>query len=104
MFVAARRDVAIMQAELQLGAESRVELEVRIGTLEKERKFLFGALFVCSISGCFLDDLDHVSQCGVSLGVVVVVVRIHVGTENLLRLYYGLCISLMHEHNAQDHV
>jgi len=47
MFVAARRDVAIMQAELQLGAESRVELEVRIGTLEKERKFLFGALFVC---------------------------------------------------------
>ncbi|XP_066391909.1 uncharacterized protein [Miscanthus floridulus] len=41
------RDVAIMQAELQLGAESRVELEVRIGTLEKERKFLFGTLFVC---------------------------------------------------------
>ena len=39
--------MAIMQAELQLGAESRVELEVRIGTLEKERKFLFGALFVC---------------------------------------------------------
>ena len=47
MFVAARTNVAIMQAELQLGAESRVELEVRIGTLEKERKFLFGALFVC---------------------------------------------------------
>ena len=47
MFVVAKRDVAIMQAELQLGAESRVELEVRIGTLEKERKFLFGALFVC---------------------------------------------------------
>ncbi|XP_066384681.1 uncharacterized protein [Miscanthus floridulus] len=42
-----QRYVAIMQAELQLGAESRVELEVRIGTLEKERKFLFGALFVC---------------------------------------------------------
>jgi len=47
MFVAATRDVAIMQAKLQLGAKSRVELEVRIGTLEKERKFLFGALFVC---------------------------------------------------------
>ena len=39
--------MAIMQAELQLGAESRVELEVRIGTLEKDWKFLFGALFVC---------------------------------------------------------
>ena len=60
---------------------------------------------MCRISGCFLDALDHVSQCGVSLGVVVVVVsRIHVGTENLLRFYYGLCISLMHEHNAQDYV
>ena len=47
IFVAAKRDVAIMQAELQLGAKSRVELEVRIGTLEKEIKFLFGALFVC---------------------------------------------------------
>ena len=89
MFVAAKRDVAIMQAKLQLGAKSRVDLEVRIGTLEKERKFLFGALFVCSISGCFLDDLDHVSQCGVSLGVVVVVVsRIHVGTGNLLVLLW----------------
>ena len=47
MFVAAKRDVAIMQAELQLRAESRVELEVRIRTLEKKRKFLFGDLFVC---------------------------------------------------------
>ena len=56
---------------------------------------------MCRISGYFLDGLDHVSQCGVSLGVVVVVVsRIYVGTENLFRFYYGLCISLMHEHNA----
>ena len=44
---------------------------------------------MCRISGCFLDDLDHVSQCGVSLGVVVVVVsRIHVGTGNLLVLLW----------------
>ena len=57
------------------------------------------------ISGCFLDALDHVSQCGVSLGVVVVVVsRIPVGTENMFRFYYVLRVSLMHEHNAQDHV
>ena len=47
MFLGARRDVAIVQAELQLVAQSRVELEVRLGRLEKERKFLFGALFVC---------------------------------------------------------
>ena len=38
---------------------------------------------MCRISGFFLDALDHVSQCGVSLGVVVVVVsRIQVGTGN----------------------
>ena len=44
---------------------------------------------MCRISGCFLDALDHVSQCGVSLGVVVVVVsRIHVGTRNLLVLLW----------------
>jgi len=47
MFLGARRDVAIVQAELQLVAQSRVELEVRLGKLKKERKFLFGALFVC---------------------------------------------------------
>ena len=46
---------------------------------------------MCRISDYFLDDLDHVSQCGVSLGVVVVVVvvsRIHVGTRNLLVLLW----------------
>ena len=35
MFLGARRDVAIVQAELQLVAQSRVELEVRLGRLEK---------------------------------------------------------------------
>ena len=44
---------------------------------------------MCRISGCFLDALDRVSQCGVSLGVVVVVVsRIHVGIENMLVLLW----------------
>jgi hypothetical protein len=47
MFVVARRDVAIMQEEVQRGDQARAQLEVRIGTLQKERKFLLGALFVC---------------------------------------------------------
>ena len=64
MFLGARRDVAIVQAKLQLVAQSRVELEVRLGRLKKERKFLFGALFcVCWISGCLLEALDHVTEC-----------------------------------------
>jgi hypothetical protein len=47
MFVAARRDVTIMQEEVQRGDQARAQLETRIGTLQKERKFLLGALFVC---------------------------------------------------------
>jgi hypothetical protein len=39
--------VANLQANLQNANRSRVQLEVRIRTLEKERKLLFGALFVC---------------------------------------------------------
>jgi hypothetical protein len=47
VFVVARRDVANMQEEVQRGDQARAQLEVRIGTLQKERKFLLGALFVC---------------------------------------------------------
>jgi hypothetical protein len=47
MFVEARTEVANLQANLQNADRSRVQLEVRIGTLEKERKLLFGALFMC---------------------------------------------------------
>jgi chromosome segregation ATPase len=47
MFVVARRDVAIMQEEVQRGDQARAQLEARIRTLQKERKFLLSALFVC---------------------------------------------------------
>jgi hypothetical protein len=55
MFVAARRDVAIMQEEVQRG-QARAQLEARIGTLQKERKFLLGAfIYVRWIIGCLVD-------------------------------------------------
>jgi hypothetical protein len=47
MFVQARTEVANMQAELQNGARSRVQLEVRIGTLEKESFCL--VLYLCAL-------------------------------------------------------
>jgi hypothetical protein len=56
MFVAARRDVAIMQEEVQRGDQARAQLEARIGTLQKERKFLLGAfIYVRWIIGCLVD-------------------------------------------------
>jgi chromosome segregation ATPase len=56
MFVEARTEVANLQADLQNVDHSRVQLEVRIGTLEKERKLLFGALFVCVglVAACWM--------------------------------------------------
>jgi predicted RNase H-like nuclease (RuvC/YqgF family) len=56
MFVEAKTEVANLQANLQNADHSWVQLEVRIRTLEKERKLLFGALFVCVglVAACWM--------------------------------------------------
>jgi hypothetical protein len=56
MFIEARIELANLQADLQNAHRFRVQSEVRIGTLEKERKLLFGALFMCVglVAACWM--------------------------------------------------